>query len=178
MNCSLRKADGNDYQAILGIIGEGRAYLQAQGLPQWQGGYGPQPQDIERDITRGEGYVLLSGSEICGYAALCGGVDEYYGGLYGGAWNNSNPEYITIHRVAVGKNFRGRGLSHTLLDESVAVCKSLGVYDIRVDTHSGNAIMQKAIEHAGFAYRGMINLPIPHGERKAFQLTINPEENR
>lgn len=159
-----------DVDCILTIIQDGKQYLKDQGLPQWQNGTAPKQESIVRDIEKGEGYVLLYKTQICGYAALVSGVDEYYTRISEGRWDGEYAEYVSIHRVAVSVNIRGQGLAKTFMHSLVAEAQRLGNHDIRIDTYPDNEIMKKVISDSGFIYRGMIEFPIPNGERNAYQL--------
>ena len=169
----IRRAVDADLASILAIIRQAREYLAAQGLPQWQGGHGPDRAAVERDLADGEGYVLVTEGAICGYAALTSAPDENYAGITEGQWAEGEDRYASIHRVAIAPTLRGKGLSKQFLHDLVTAAGVLGYRDIRIDTHPQNQIMEKVIFHTGFAYKGMIRLPIPHGERRAYQLLLD-----
>jgi|GEM_PF-99938 Methylase involved in ubiquinone/menaquinone biosynthesis len=167
---NIRIAEINDIEKILPVIESGRAFLESQGLSQWQNGYDPS-RHLEEDIAKKWGYVLLSQEGIiCGYAALIDGIDECYENIKDGFWYNSYEKYISIHSVAIDNAFRGKGLSVPFLHGLTEIAEGLGYRDIRIDTHPLNEIMQKVISRTGFVYRGMVEFNIPDGKRKAYQL--------
>jgi ribosomal protein S18 acetylase RimI-like enzyme len=169
----FQRATTDEVDDIAAIIERATAFLREQGSPQWQGGYGPDRAAVERDVARGEGFVLLCEGKVCAYAALARGVEPCYATLMGGAWDARHDRYATIHRVAVDTALGGQGLGRRLMDELVAQARAWGFRDLRIDTHPMNAIMQKLIARAGFSYVGMIEMPIPHGERRAYQLLLD-----
>jgi len=172
MTCDMRTARMTDLESILSIVEEARAFLQEQGSPQWQDGFGPNREMIEEDILRQEGYVFLLDNEMFGYAALVEGEDESYSNITQGGWDSTHPRYAAIHRVAVSAKVRGKGLARQMMEHLVAKARSMGYRDIRIDTYPRNHIMERVILGAGFTWRGMIQLPIPNGERKAYQLIL------
>lgn len=169
----MRKATTADIGKIVAIVNQARSYLKEQGLPQWQNGYGPSQLTIEQNVHKQEGYILISNGVVSGYAALVEGIDDYYTKIFDGQWDLEYNKYISIHSVAIDTSIRGRGLSKQLLHDLVIIARSLDYHDIRIDTHPLNIIMERAINHIGFSYKGMINFPIPDGERKAYQLLID-----
>jgi ribosomal protein S18 acetylase RimI-like enzyme len=161
-----------DLDSILPILQEAQEFLREQGSPQWQNGYGPNREMIEQDILRQEGYVFLLEGEIFGYGALTQGEDESYSTITQGQWDSTHPRYLSIHRVAISSKVRGKGLARQMMEHLVATAQRMGYRDIRVDTYPRNQIMERVILGAGFTWMGMITLPIPDGERKAYQLII------
>lgn len=168
----LRLAVTADLPCIASILEQGRRYLQAQGLPQWQHGYGPDARMAEKDIVYREGYVLTEDEEILGYAALTAAPDESYAKIMDGDWEHTFDRYLSIHRVAMAAVVRGRGLSRQFITGLLEAARALSCHDIRIDTYPKNHIMEKVILRAGFVYRGKIVLPIPNGERNAYQIIL------
>lgn len=170
MEVFVRMAVFSDVDDIDIILHQGKKFLNEQGLPQWQNGYGPSRTMIEQDITNQEGYVLLIDGNISGYAALIKKIDNSYADISEGQWDLKYDKYISIHRVAIRSENRGNGLSKYFLHELISIAGNIGYHDIRIDTYPLNHIMEKAILSSGFSYKGMICFPIPDGERKAYQL--------
>ena len=171
MEHSFRPARPDDLEQILNVIESGRLYLKAQGLAQWQDGNGPARTDIVSDIQSGYAYVLTLGGAVLGYACLIPGPDGSPEPSEGG-WDPRYDQYAAIHRVAIGEGGRGRGLSGRLLQEMLAAGWAQGYRDIRIDTHPGNVIMQRVISGVGFTHIGTLELPIPEGERLAYQILL------
>jgi len=172
MEAYIRRAKAEDLEKIAEILESGRQYLENQGLPQWQDGYGPSRTDAAADIEAGYGYVLLVSGAVAGYASL---IPEPDGSppLSEGAYEGSYDRYVAVHRVAVDGSLRGRGLSRQFLRDMVIAAGALGYQDIRIDTHPGNVIMQKITQQVGFSPQGVMHLPIPDGERLAYQILLD-----
>ncbi|MGM9903512.1 GNAT family N-acetyltransferase [Enterococcus hirae] len=163
----LRKTTLADLSEVMKLIDQGAAYLFEQGLPQWQNGQKPSKEKIMEDIDRQESYVLIDDEKIIGTAALVAGIDPVYTAIKG-RWEGDSP-YLSIHRVALDQEVRGKKIGKQLLEHLLTVASVLGVSDVRIDTYPNNLPMEKTIFSAGFRYRGMIEFPFQHGERKAYQ---------
>ena len=157
-----------DLDKLPPIFQAGVAYLKAQGLPQWQDGYSPTRESAAADMQAGRGYVLEVSGQVSGYASL---IPEPDGSpeLTEGAWTHGYGSYAAIHSVALDESVRGRGLAAAFLEDIIKAARALGYRDIRIDTHPGNQIMQRVVVQAGFTYTGVMHLPIPNGERVAYQ---------
>jgi ribosomal protein S18 acetylase RimI-like enzyme len=167
---NIRIAEATDEDRIQAVLESGRAFLQSQGLSQWQDGYGPSLY-VGEDIANNWGYVCVAqDGVIYGYATLVDGVDEGYANIKDGCWDSSHERYISIHSVAIDAGFRGKGFADPFMRGLIEIAWDRGFRDIRIDTHPQNIIMQKVISRCGFIYRGMVEYAIPDGKRKAYQL--------
>lgn len=168
----LRKTRIEEVEKVMDIIQAATHFLAEQGLPQWQDGHGPTQEMILADIENGESFVLVKEEQIVGTAALVSGIDPVYTAIYDGTWEEVTSAYLSIHRVAIDPEVKGKGLGVSLLKHLVTITALQGVKDLRIDTYPTNEPMKKTILKAGFTYRGMVKFPFPNGERKAYQLVI------
>ncbi|GBG96514.1 GNAT family N-acetyltransferase [Lactococcus termiticola] len=161
----LRKAEPKDISEIMKLIQEARLFLAASGSDQWQGAY-PALADIERDLLLSQGHVLVSGDKIAAYASVIAGEEPAYSKMTQGSWSNSSRDYVTIHRIAASKAFRGQHLTQFLFSNIFNLMAAKGYRDFRVDTHPANLIMQHIFEREGFVKRGLVDI---NGVRIAYQ---------
>lgn len=160
MDYIIQKAEKKDLPVILEIYAYARSFMAATGNPNQWGKTNPPREILERDIDRGELYVLWGEGQIQGVFAFLLGEDPTYGYIEG-SWKSTVP-YGTIHRVAS----RGAG---GVLAAAVAYCRQT-ISHLRIDTHHDNKIMQRAIAKAGFQRRGVIYLE--NGDpRIAYEMT-------
>ena len=169
----VRKATSADTDKVEVIMNDARKYLGSQGLPQWQGPYGPNRKALEKDAQHGYGYVLEVDGAVHGYAAIEPGPDADYEALKNGSWEGLAQSYAVIHRVMIGEAMRGRRKGSEFLRLLVEEAIRLGYKDVRIDTHPANAIMKRVVAESGFIQRGDIMMNIPDGERVAFQMLIS-----
>ena len=163
---TLRKTTVSDIADVMTIIDQGKTYLKASGVNQWQNGY-PNQAVINQDINVGYGYVLLKNDEIVATIALSFDGEAWYDDIQGGAWLTSG-DFLVIHRMAVRADFRGTDVATELLCQAEELCISKGVTSIKIDTHPENMPMQKLVTKNGFQYCGVVILGT-EGERLAYE---------
>ena len=159
----IRKTQAKDLLQIDAIYKNAKRFMHENGNPnQWQSDY-PSAKDAETDMLLDRGYVC-EGAEGEVLAVFAFGMDgePTYDKIYEGAWKNDEP-YAYIHRIAVKE--QGRGIVGFCFAECFKLFPNL-----KIDTHSDNVPMQKALLRAGFEYCGIIYLE-SGDERLAFQKT-------
>lgn len=169
----LRKAVPNDLSTIMEIILNARQLLHERNIPQWQNGEGPNEEQLAQDITLQRCYVLIVDQEIAGLGIISTDDEVAYKHIKNGRWIETNEFYAAIHRVALSPIYQGKGLALLLMNHLITAARLDNNLDIRIDTHPENKSMQKLIKKVGFTYRGNILLPVPDGERFAYQLLLS-----
>ncbi|ATF42033.1 GNAT family N-acetyltransferase [Weissella paramesenteroides] len=166
-----RQAKPSDVDAIYRIIQQAVAYLGSQNSPQWQGSAEPNRKEFEDDINKGIVYVLIYNHQVAGVGKLVPGPEQAYEDI-DGSWLGNESQYMSLHRIAIDADVRGQGLAHQLIHDLVMLSLDHGYRDIRIDTHEINKGMQKTVKKADFDYRGHVQMPVPNGDRLAFQLLL------
>ena len=166
----IRLATFMDLAVIMEIIADGRASLKAQGSPQWQDGYGPDEDQMTKDVTNKFCWVAIMEDSIVAVASLVEGIDPVYTAICGRWLTVDRKDYVSIHRVAVSKNFAKKGIAKKFLAALINNAEKKGFKDIRIDTYPENFPMIKTINALGFSYCGQVEFPIPSGLRNAYQL--------
>lgn len=152
----VKIAEKQNLNEIMEVIHDAQAFLKAQEIDQWQNGY-PNCDVILQDIFKQRGLVLKDEEEIVGYCFYSEDIEPTYLKIYDGAWINDSP-YIVIHRLALKQSSQGKHLSHELFQKVTEIAKQQGIYNLRIDTHPDNKIMQHVILKEGFTYCGKIYL--------------------
>lgn len=168
----LRKATLTDLSDIMEIISSARQLLHEKKIPQWQNNSGPSKEQLTQDIALKQCYVLVVDEKVVGLGIISTAKEETYDLLNSGQWTGSKGEYVVIHRLALAAAYQGQGLALTLMNFLLTAARLDDYLDIRIDTHPKNIAMQQLIKKAGFQYQGDISLPIPDGERFAYQLIL------
>lgn len=164
--CAVGLAGAADAAAVLALIGQGRRYFAANGIPQWQNGY-PDEGTVAADIAAARCYVLRENGRVAATAVLAPGPEPSYACVFGGAWHTLDP-YCAVHRVAVGEESKGRGLGGVLLRALAGTARAQGARSIRADTHRANASMRRLLEKSGFCCCGVVYLA-DGAERLAYE---------
>ena len=156
----IRKTVPADLLRIGEIYENAKRFMRESGNPnQWNSGT-PNIDTARADMERGVGYVAEDNGEIVAVFMFSLDKDPTYAKIYDGAWINDEP-YGVIHRIAVAE--QGRGIIDYCINECFAIRPNL-----RIDTHSDNLPMRRALQKRGFEYCGIIHLE-NGDERLAFQ---------
>lgn len=150
---TIRKADKEDIDAIMGLIAGAKRFMRSNGnMTQWAGAY-PSREDIEDDIVKSRFYLIEDSDR--NKPVMCFAVmftpDPFYSDIRDGQWIDADSPYITIHRMA------SSGEISRLSDLAFAYCDVLS-RNVRVDTHADNRQMLAAIERAGFKRCGIVTV--------------------
>lgn len=173
----FRRASETDLPDALRILREAARIMLSTGRHQWDENY-PNEATLRADITRDNGYVItLDTGEIIAYAAIVFDGEPAYDRLCEGRWVTNSERYATIHRIAVDKNARGKGVASRLFSEVAALCPKQRASSIRIDTNYDNVEMLSLLGKLGFTYCGKVYYPRNDGqiERLAFELPVTPE---
>lgn len=145
----IRPAGTEDLETLMRIYGHAKEFMARHGNPeQWTGGY-PSEKLIESEIEAGHSFVCeTADGKIAGTFCFITGEDPTYQVIEHGRWLADGP-YGTIHRLA------SAGIAHGVAEACMEWCWQR-MPNLKADTHSDNAIMQKILEKAGFTRCGII----------------------
>lgn len=157
----IRQSTSADVDRIMDILVDGRLFIKALGIDQWQDGY-PYRSTIEADVIRGESYVLVGAKDLPLAVATFSTMGERdYDGILGGSWltfsTSDDPRYLVIRRMAVSSEVRGCGFASRILREAQVRAVELGKKSVRIDTHPGNRPMRRLIAKHGFSECGIVH---------------------
>ncbi|RED23737.1 L-amino acid N-acyltransferase YncA [Flavobacterium cutihirudinis] len=150
---SLRKADFSEIPQIWEILQDAIEQRRLDGSTQWQDGY-PNELSIENDINNGYAYVLTENESILCYAAIIFDKEPAYDDIEG-KWL-TNEDYVVVHRVAVSKLAKGKGIATKLFESIEGLSVENNVYSIKVDTNFDNIPMLKILDRLKYTYCGEV----------------------
>ena len=162
MSTVIRNAIKEDYEEILVIYERARSFMKEAGNPDQWGDTWPPLDLIKEDIELKRNFVCEVDGKIQAVFAMIYGEDPTYQ-VIEGSWLNDLP-YAAVHRVASRGEIRG--ISQFIFDWCLNEAKN-----IKIDTHSDNIPMQKALLKNGFTKCGKIWIE-SGDERIAFQKSI------
>lgn len=163
-NCVLRKAEDSEVKLIWEILQQAISRRKSDGSDQWQNGY-PNEDSIKDDINNGAGYIYEIDEKIACYAAVIFDIEPAYE-IIEGKWKSSG-KYAVVHRVAISKDFAGKGIATRLFSEIENLVKSKEYFVIKVDTNFDNLAMLKILEKLKYEYCGKVYFR--GSERNAFE---------
>lgn len=164
MKYLFRKADMADLDGIMSIIDFARRQMLSEGKHQWDASY-PVRAHAEADIQAGTGYVMLDGGTLVAYGAVVFTGEPAYR-VIKGAWLSAQP-YVVLHRIAVAKEARGKGMGCLFMREVERMALAKDVHSFKIDTNHDNNRMRRALGRQGFTYCGEIRYP--QGARMAYE---------
>ena len=144
---TVRKTKSSDLLRVLEIYSRAREFMRASGNPTQWGDNRPSEATVRADIEHGVSYIIENSGEIVGVFAFIIGEEPTYR-IIDGQWLDDAP-YGTVHRLASAGTVKG------VFSACMKFCFSL-MPNIRIDTHSDNAVMRHLIAKHGFYECGMI----------------------
>ncbi len=172
MKYHFRKAEISDIDAIGTILQQAILRRKKDGSNQWQDGY-PNPEIIQKDIEKGEGFVLTEGAIIIGYCAILINDEPAYAEIEG-KWL-TNDDFVVFHRVAISEKYLGKGLSQIMIQYIEDFARINTVFSLKADTNYDNFAMMKIFEKSGFTYCGEVYFR--GSSRRAYEKVLNNEVN-
>lgn len=152
---NYRPAKESDLPCLVSMADQAIAYFRASGIDQWQKGE-PNRNGLLKSIKDRALYILEDAGEAAAMITLAQGPELSYEEI-DGAWLNDAP-YYAFHRVCVEGSRKGRGYASLLFSESEKHVLSLGISNVRIDTHPDNRSMQRALEKSGYVRCGSLIL--------------------
>lgn len=153
MNYHFRKAELSEQASIWKILQQAILRRKKDGSNQWQDGY-PNPDAVEKDIKKGEGFVLVHGKTIIGYSAVIINDEPAYAKIEGN-WL-TNTDFVVLHRVAIAEKYLGKGLAKLIIQKIEAFALSNNIYSIKADTNFDNFAMIQIFKSSGYMYCGEV----------------------
>lgn len=180
MNYKVRQANINDLREIMEVIDDAKRLFKEKGSTQWQDkdNY-PNINTLMNDLQKNIVLVATDIDLIIGVCVISFQEEECYKNITQGKWLNDN-KYAVIHRIAVRKGYYHMGVAHHLLDEAEDYVIKENVFDIKVDTHENNIIMQHLLESMRYSYTGVIYLlreTVLEKKRLAYQKVLGKRKN-
>lgn len=161
---SLRKANLSEIPQIWEILQDAIEQRRLDGSTQWQDGY-PNELSIKSDIENDYGYVFTENESILAYAAIIFDKEPAYENIEG-KWLTDG-DYTVVHRVAVSKLAKGKGIATKLFESIEGLSVENNVYSIKVDTNFDNTPMLKILDRLKYTYCGEVYFR--GSARKAFE---------
>lgn len=154
-NMVITTATKNDLPSILEIVADARELIESLNFNQWtkESGY-PGIDDFVNDLNNMALYVLKTSNYVIGMMALYQGSDENYSYI-DGKWLTETDNYLTIHRLAIKKEYYGTKAGQELINYAFKQAQAKKV-PVRIDTHKKNIPMNKLALKMGFSLCGTI----------------------
>lgn len=147
MEYRIEHALRDDLPRMEEIYAMARKFMAENGNPSQWGSNHPPVEQLRKDIEEKRLYLVKDKDTVRGVFYFCVEEDPTYAEIFDGEWHASE-HYGVIHRIASD----GSG---GILKAAVDFAKAQVGY-LRIDTHSDNTVMQRAVQKQGFRYCGII----------------------
>ena len=171
MNYHFKKAELSDIIPIWTILKDAIARRKQDGSSQWQDGY-PNPEVLQKDIEKGQGFILVLGETIIGYCAILTNDEPAYETIEG-KWI-TNTDFVVVHRIAIATNHLGQGYAKMIMKHIENFALNNTIYSIKVDTTFDNIAMIKIFENSGYVYCGEVYFR--GSPRKAYEKVLHKQD--
>lgn len=146
----IRLAEAKDLNGIMDIIKDTINEMKEENNIQWDETY-PKREDFLKDIENKTLYVNEERHNIRGFICIDKNQPEAYKLLQ---WQGQDKEFMVIHRMAVGKNYRNQGLGKILFEFAEKIALENNIHFLRSDTYSLNYKMRSLFRKEKFKFIG------------------------
>ncbi|QDP39133.1 GNAT family N-acetyltransferase [Radiobacillus deserti] len=143
----IRLASRNDIPAIMEVVQASVKVMNSQGNFQWDHTY-PLEENFQGDLNRQELFVYEEEGRVLGVAAISEKEHSEYHEI---AWT-SDRSAITMKRLAVHPNGRGKGIADAFFRKAEEVSIEKGLHYMKTDTFSKNTYAQKLFDRHGYHF--------------------------
>lgn len=151
----IRKAKLSEIVNIIKITKACGRKMASEGIFQWNDHY-PNAEAFQKDVKRGELFVLLSEDQVIGCIVISSLKDQEYNHI---DWLTQDGRHYYIHRLAIHPLFQKKGFAKQLMDFAEAMAIENKIDSIRLDTFSKNHRNQKFYEARNYTRLGNIYFP-------------------
>jgi GNAT superfamily N-acetyltransferase len=130
------------------IYEQAAAFQRANGIVQWEPGVYPTVEIARDALNRGLLYGFYADSALAGTYILNPDQGELYDSV---AWGYPGTP-MTVHAMAVGPAYRGKGIAGRAMAEAEAIAQRQGKDVMRIDTNSGNRFAQALFLRCGYRF--------------------------
>lgn len=163
MNAVLRKANPADAGAMLSLVRDCVAAMQAAGIEQWDEVY-PNADSIDRDIEAGTLDLLCEDNEIIACITVDQNMDPLWQGMN---WSTDGEPAMAVHRLMVHPSRQGRGYARLLMQHAETVARHQSCRSLRLDTFLRNPAAMRL--YPGLGYRRTGTAMMRKGEFAGFE---------
>ena len=163
----IREAKLYDMIGIMEIVKEATQEMHSHNNYQWDENY-PLIEDFTKDIETGTLYVFETEKTVAGFICINKEEPLEYKDL---KWK-LNQEAFIIHRMAIRKSFRWKGIGSKLVQFADNISIENNVNYIRTDTYSLNIKAQSLLKKCGYTFTGKMRFLGKEKEFYCFERVI------
>ncbi len=158
MKIEIVQANPNQVAEVSAVLQEVAVWLENKGLKMWEANE-LAPADVEKQVKTGMFWLAKIDNEIAGCVRFQTEDNEYWDDV-------PHSDSAFVHRVAVKRNFAGKGVAIAMLDWAKSHAKLLNKRYLRLDCDQREQLI-KFYESQGFKF---------HSEKIRTPYTVNRYE--
>ena len=145
MTVVIKQAQLTDAAVVEALLLEVSQWVDAMGEVMWETGE-LAPELIADDIAAGQFYIAMEDGEPAGVIRF-----QLEDTLF---WPDLPSDHTSafVHRLAVGRGYRGQGISTALLQWAIDHARGLGRSDLRLDCDKSRPKLMALYEGFGFQF--------------------------
>ncbi|MBT2572516.1 GNAT family N-acetyltransferase [Bacillus sp. ISL-51] len=141
-----------DAQAVMDLLVSAAKWLRDKGSDQWSGLlHGEDTHNMRGSIAEGHVFLFKRDGELAGVVMLLPEASEWDRRLWG---EDGHGESVYLHRLAIAREFAGRGLGRAILSWAETGVYCPGKTKIRLDCVSENMALQSFYRRMGYESKG------------------------
>lgn len=153
-NCALQdtlegfavaEAKPREVRMVLEVLNEAADWLRLKGIDQWQSRYFTQSVILE-GIRKREVYLARQENKVVGTITI-----QWSDPLF---WGDTPMDAAYFHRLAIKREYAGKGLGHALVEWAEGTAKAAGKSYLRLNCTFENQRLRQYYEDMDYAYRG------------------------
>lgn len=149
----VHQAKAEDTEAVMALLFKTAQWFQSRGSSQWSGLLvGEDSHNTREVIKNGNVFVFKDGILIAAMVMLLTEASPWDRELWG---EEGHEEALYVHRLAVDRDYAGRGLGSAILNWVEHGIAIEGKSNIRLDCIGTNETLYHFYSKAGFIYRGL-----------------------
>lgn len=166
---SVTRADSDDTQDIMRLLVNTAEWLLSKGSNQWNGLLrGEDSHNTPEAINRGEVFIFRQDPKIAGMVILLQEPNAWDLDLWGAKATDKTAIYL--HRLAINRNFAGKGIGRNIMSWVDENAPSLGKRVIRLDCLANNEVLNDFYRQLGYEHVG--NASNSYGEFSKFEKRV------
>ncbi|HEY3915492.1 MAG TPA: GNAT family N-acetyltransferase [Verrucomicrobiae bacterium] len=163
MRPSIRQATREDIECVAEILGEAARWLKQSGKAMWRDDE-LIPLRITADVEAGSFYIAECDGESAGVVKFQLEDAQFWPDV-------PEDESAFVHRLAVRRQFAGRGISSALLNWAVERARSLDRKFLRLDCEASRPKLRAIYERFGFIHHNNRQVGPYYVSRYEFRIT-------
>ncbi|MBO1256255.1 GNAT family N-acetyltransferase [Alteromonas sp. 5E99-2] len=155
-----------EFDSVFAVLAENAKWLDSINIVQWPVEWlSAQKEQIRTSVELGHYYKVMLDETLAGVVEVKVALEEI--------WNYDTQPAYYIHKLAVSRQFKGKGIGTSVLELLVSKASVNGVDKLRLDCVAHNSQLRQYYQNFGFNFKGIV--PTSEIELALYELDINGE---